>query len=66
MGTLYVGTEGIVVKDAIKQVNRNIFELQEKLDSLIATNYLTSHMKGFYEAKLESQKITLGWLESAL
>lgn len=54
------------MKDAILHVNRNISELQERLNSLMVKDYLTSPMKGFYEAKLESKKITLRWLESAL
>ena len=39
MSTLYVGAEGILVKDAITQSNRNIFELQKKLNSLMVKDY---------------------------
>ena len=66
MCTLYMGTEGIVVKDAIKMVNRNIAMFQQKLQGSISNGNSTPCIRQFYEAKIESQKATLRWLEKAL
>lgn len=66
MGNLCVGTNEIVVKDAILQVNRNIHGLQKKLSGAVLNGYASVQIRKFYEDKIESQQVTLEWLSRAL
>jgi len=66
MGNLFMGTDAINLKDAMRQVNRNIFYLQQKLMIENVEGNLSWQLKDFYERKIESQKVILEWLERAL
>lgn len=66
MGNLVVGTDVIVIKDAVKQVNKNIRQLRSKMLAVDINGYAGAKIVSFYKEKIESQQITLAWLEKAL
>lgn len=66
MGNLVVGTDIIVIKDAINQVNKNIHELHSKMIGVDSKGYAGAKIVSFYEEKIKSQQITLSWLKKAL
>ena len=62
MGSLFVGTDVIMLKDAIVQVDRNIEELQEKLRTTNHNMCPSEQIQNFYQEKIEAHQITLEWL----
>jgi len=66
MGKLYIGNTSIAINHAIRQVQKNLQELQVKRARIKPTSYAGGEIISFYEEKIASQKITLDWLEKAL
>jgi len=62
MGSLYVGTDVISLRDVIFQVNRNIEEIQEKLRNANRKNCRSKQIQKFYQEKIDANRITLEWL----
>lgn len=66
MRNLVIGTDVIEIKDAIRKIDHNISELQEKLQNVRLTDYAAIQIRKFYEDKIKSQRITLDWLMKAM
>lgn len=66
MSNLYLGTTSIAIKHAIKQVQKNLAQLQAKQSKINPTAYAGKQIISFYEEKIVSQQITLDWLKKAL
>lgn len=66
MGNLNIGTDVIAVKDAVKQVRRNIRELKEKKSQIHITGEAADKIIRFYDEKLSAQKMMLLWLRKSL
>lgn len=66
MGNLNIGTDVIAVKDAFKQVRRNIRELKEKKSQIHITGEAADKIIRVYDEKLSAQKMMLLWLRKSL
>ena len=64
MGNLNIGTDVIAIKDAVRQVERNITELQRRKDEV--QGYAASAIIKFYDEKIDAQNVALSWLLRAL
>jgi|GEM_PF-4183262 len=62
MTKIFVGTEVLRTKAAIKQLERNIAFLQFRLRQITSDRDQADQAKAFYSKKLESQRSLLGWL----
>jgi hypothetical protein len=56
----------ISLKDAVRQVHRNIQVLEEKLKGVNPKGYASKQIQSFYQSKIEVQTITLSWLYSKM
>ena len=65
MSNLNMGTDQISLKDAVRRVQQNINELQQKLIDISDIEYFSEKIQRFYERKIATQKATLEWLERA-
>jgi|GEM_PF-1296817 len=66
MGNLYIGSTQIAIKSARRQVENNLKDLRAKQAQVKPETYAGTHIISFYEEKITSQQITLGWLQKAL
>ncbi|RYY02190.1 MAG: hypothetical protein EOO53_14240 [Gammaproteobacteria bacterium] len=66
MVNLVTESETIPVKDAIAQVNRNIFYLQSKLQDANHEGSAFHQIQKFYAEKIDVQKTALDWLQKAM
>lgn len=64
MGNLNIGSSVISIKDAIKNVESNIAQLQQKKNT--ARGYASDAIIRFYDEKLSVQESMLSWLKSSL
>ncbi len=66
MGNLYIGTDVISIKDAVKQLQKNIDELESKKIQINLQGHARTKILGIYEKKISSQQAILSWLRRVL
>lgn len=64
MGNLNIGKDVVAIKDVVRQVEKNIAELQRKRDSI--QGYAAPAIIQFYDEKIAIQQVTLSWLTRAI
>jgi thiazole synthase ThiGH ThiG subunit len=65
MVNIYMGDEVITVREAVRNVQKNIQQIKLKL-SPNTHGYPAEKAVNYYQAKLATQKMTLSWLKSIL
>ncbi len=66
MGNLNIGTDVIAIKDAVKQIRRNIRELKEKKSQVTIAGETANKILRFYDEKIAAQKVMLLWLRRSI